>query len=92
MNAVTDQTTGQAEWNQVVVHGWPGETYTLRVAAVGTEDGVTGQQQLQAATLPVTLLPCALGAEVDTGASALEPPLTSWCVGAISYYGADLLM
>ncbi|KAG2438614.1 hypothetical protein HXX76_005163 [Chlamydomonas incerta] len=47
VDAVTDQATGQAEWNQVVVHGWPGEVYTLRVAAVGTEDSVTGQQQLQ---------------------------------------------
>ena len=87
VDAVTDQGTGQAQWSQVVVHGWPGDSYTLRVEAVGiTGTGAAGasggddatSQLLAAAVLPVTLLPCAQGEEIDNGASALAPPLTSW--------------
>ncbi|KAG2426645.1 hypothetical protein HXX76_012958 [Chlamydomonas incerta] len=47
---VTDQATGQAEWSQVVVHGWPGDTYTLRQVWYGSlVPGADVMQQLQQA-------------------------------------------
>ncbi len=61
---------GGALWSQLILRGWPGD-YTLTLSAQG--GGPEGQYQIPPLSVPVSLLPCALGEQLDVGAGGSLP-------------------